>query len=599
MKRFLAIAVAVFFAMQSFAVQSLSAQFIPRDESRIFTFDKLSKTIIPLDAASQPSVKVEPAVPGFSVQATNGKYAIVVDKPVSAGQYAVSITSGGITQNVEWRVLPTSLEAKSMRSLAGTKFYFGKRISLRNRLPAEAELPLQQFKIDYQIGNDKPVTDNSYSEFWIGPNIPASARTVKFSIVWVYPQTGERVALFAREATPEQTPPEISCATALAEFNRYDAKTNTYFVDVKGISVDHEVPIDADNTDISISKSLRATLSNVEGEPVTIDYNAAETALRPYNNGEADVRSRWLLSAATVSIVNSAYDSSTGIFPVTLAIKGIEPSSTELRGAIALQTKAKIVNRKAGVSASSFSPPCVVAINLPVNRHLNKTKREELMEQVAATYAPTTEKSVRLSGEEFLRRQSWLAERIKKMSFSVITANEAITSAVRTLVNPLPQRTPALEIAEQECTNTDDIKKRIMKGQPVPQTLIEEGGSVRDCERVQEYYRQVAAHKRIQHIAMLIERKKDGSLGEVLGALALEKAGNNDLLITDRTLASPLKIWSADELKALQLHNGSLYDSLQQQITDVGKGIIERNVSLETTEFVPLAKSKSPAPKKK
>ncbi len=218
---------------------------------KFITFDKLQKTIIPLlFPCSQPIVKIEtnlagykletinrkralvfdkpipagvytitltsgglsenievkiqPNLAGYKLETVNGECALVFDKPVAAGVYTITFTSGGLTENIEWRVLPTALDPKSMPSLSSLKWYYGKRLSFRAKLPNEAELPLQQFKIDYQMGNDAPVQNNAYSESFIGPHIPASARIVKAAVVWVDPMTGERVILWQREFEPQQ-----------------------------------------------------------------------------------------------------------------------------------------------------------------------------------------------------------------------------------------------------------------------------------------------------------------------------------------------------------------------------------------------------------
>jgi hypothetical protein len=221
------------------------------EAEKIITFDKLQKTIIPLlFPCSQPivkietnlagykletinrkralvfdkpvpagvytitltsgglseniDVKIEPNLAGYKLETVNGECALVFDKPVAAGVYAITLTRGGLTENIEWRVLTTALDPKSMPSLASMKLYHSKRLSLRATLPREAEIPLQQFKIDYQIDNDAPVQNNAFSESWSGPYIPASARIVKAAVVWIYPITGERVILWQREIEPQQ-----------------------------------------------------------------------------------------------------------------------------------------------------------------------------------------------------------------------------------------------------------------------------------------------------------------------------------------------------------------------------------------------------------
>lgn len=582
----------------------LSAQSNRLVLEKVITFDKLQKTIIELGTASRPSLSILPSVAGFSVEENKGKFFLVVAKPVTEGVYSIVLNG---KDTLPWQVLPSRLDTKSMKALAALKLYYGKRLAFRARLPLEAELPLQQFKIDYQLGNEPPSIDNPFSESYVGPNIPASAKKVKFGVVWVYPPTGERVPLLSKEVTPEQTPPDISCQSVQAALKQFDAKKNIYYISINGVSVDYEVPIDADNTNPNASKSIKTMPSDVEVEPLELDLGTSETKLLPYTNDGPDKMSRWNASAQGISIAESVYDQTTGSFRIILAVAGIEPSSTYLKGTVAFKVGAKIVNRKAGVAARSQSLACIIPVEIPVNTHLAQEQREQLMKDVRAAYTPTIRKEVRLSGDEFLRRQFWFAESMKKMRFSVVRANESIVKSVRTLITPEPARTPELDAAEQECTNTADIKKRIQKLQPIPQTLIDEGGSPRDCEVVRDLYMQLASHESIAHVVMLVETTQDGKLGQIIGALALRRIPPpNGWVISDLALANPMKIWSVADIKAITLTGGSLYDALQQDIADMskqeetakGKDIIERKVIVETSEYVPLTK-KTPPPAKK
>ncbi|MCS6809110.1 MAG: hypothetical protein RML40_10125 [Bacteroidota bacterium] len=395
--------------------QQQPAPSISELDPKIIIFDKLQKTIIPF--ALTPSSYFKPGNPAVEIKGTPslaGKYKIeldeavassapldpqagikkrryrmVFDSPIPEGKYTITLSySGGgktDTASTELRVLPSKMEEKSMKTLAATKLYYGKRLSLRSKLLPEAELPLQQFKIDYQLGNEKKNADNPYSESWVGPNIPATAKKVKVDIVWVYPATGERVPLFSREIQPDQTPPEIACMNAVAELKSSSAaetargrrptgkkpvRPNDFQIVIKGIGVDYEVPIDADNRDPAASKSIKATLNDVE--PVgdaEVDYNSQDTQLRIYNGDEPDPTSTWVPNASTFSVVTGAFDASTGVFPVVISVKDLPPKppgeSRILRGTVAIKVGAKIVNRKAGASAPSQTPPCVIPINIP------------------------------------------------------------------------------------------------------------------------------------------------------------------------------------------------------------------------------------------
>lgn len=557
-------------------------------DEKIITFDKLSKTVIAFTASAQPTVTTEPSLEGqYTLAFADGKGTITFAKPVQAGSYIIRLSANGKTTATTWNVLPSKMDARSIRILSSLHLYYGKRLYLRSRLPAEAELPLQQFKIDYQFGNEAPKENNPYFESWTGPYIPTSATKVRTSVVWVYPMTGERVPLFTKETQPEQSPPDISCSNSTAKLTKYDAPTNTYFVEIRGISVDFEVPLDANNTDSNASKSIKATLADVKAEPVSLDFNSPDFALRVYRDDEPVEGSSWTPDPGTFRIVKADYDSASGSFPTTIAISGLPPFGTELRGSISIKAQATIVNQKNGVSATTNSF-CVVLFNLPINTHIPDTAKIAAIQRAAKEYIPTTTKTVRLAGSEFLKRQYWLSGRLRNQDFSLFTANEATIQTVRNIVSPAPVRTPALELAEQQCTNTDAIKNRYLKRQPVPQALIDEGGDPAACEAVQHFYAKVIAHAAVQHVVMLVSKPKGGKSAELLGALAL--GGRNKLIIRDTDLAVPLHVYSLEDLKAFHIDGSTtLYDMLANQLSNLDAGLLERNVTVETTEIVPVS----------
>jgi hypothetical protein len=387
-------------------------------DAKIITFDKLQRTVITfvlsptlyfkpgnpaIDIKGTPSLAGQFRIePDLSPESNNGgtpapltgaaanqprKYRMVFDKPIAAGTYniKVSYSGGGKTDTAssELKVLPSMLDAKSMKALSTLKLYYGKRLAFRAKLPSEAELPLQQFKIDYQLGNEKKMQDNPFAESYVGPNIPASAKKVKMDVVWINPGTGERVPLLSKEVTPEQTPPDISCQNVVAELKpsgtegpkkkatgKKPVQPSNFQVVIKGISVDYEVPIDADNKDPNASKSIKATLGEVEADgPADIDYAAPETKLIIYNGDEPDPTAAWSATGTTFSMTSGEFDAASGTFPITIQVKDLPPKPPAetriLRGTIAVKVGAKIVNRKAGTSAKSQAPPCIIPINIP------------------------------------------------------------------------------------------------------------------------------------------------------------------------------------------------------------------------------------------
>lgn len=647
-----AVALALNYAPQ---LSQLHAQILV--DPTIITFDKLTKTIIPFQATQKPTVKIEPNIEGqnFALNLKGNEGTLTFSKPVPAGDYTISYIYPGLTVKTAWKVLKSELDPK-YKSIRYLKFYYGKRISLRSQLPAEAELPLQQFKIDYQIGNEPKVQDNAYSESWVGPNVPASAKSVKYAIVWVYPVTGERVPLFSAEVRPEQTPPDITSSAARAEYKVPDTdqassnrQSTTFDIVIKGIDVDFEVPIDADNSTPNASKSIRATLGDVEAEEVTIDYSSPETVLRVYNGDEIDKSIQWKPTDKTLRIVKGQLDFTTGGFSILIRaeLPTIIPNESRiLRGTVALNVQAKIVNRRAGVSAVSSSPQPVVTINIP---YISPTPRVSTSASTGGVALPETEpeqdqtdaaekrskgdalradalckdctsdaarrspvwsvkstalreqlqrfmlalgrklppESLTPTAEVILQgeakkngRYSLVAIRIGKevatrqdinntmlmgwldilqmpfsengernYAFEVLPANvqeqerlriaelaiqsgayagrsvlrridnyrfagyaiyevdAAVARRLRETITPGLARSPALDIAEQECTNTDDIKKRISKKQPVPTAMIDEGGSPQDCQAVLNYYTALASLVRIGSAYIVVNER--------------------------------------------------------------------------------------------
>ncbi len=379
------------------------AQVVSIDE-KIITFDKLSKTVIPFVANAQPSIITEPSLEGqYTLAFANGKGTLTFAKPVQAGSYKIRLSASGKTTETSWKVLPTRLDSKSMKSLAAMKLYFGKRLWIRSGLPDEAELPLNQFSIDYQLGNEKLQPNNTFAEAWMGPNIPASAKKVFVSIVWEYHITGERVSLFTREIQPEQTPPEISCSNALA-------------------------------------------------------------------STEDDVMPK-TVSSSSPSVAPRSFD-------------GIEPTIVVAGEMMHLNV------------LGSFSVKDLAII--PLGADAVKRFREE--------YTPP-----------------------------IVLTN-------------------AINIAEQECTIADEIKKRVRQKNPIPQSMIDEGGSSADCEMVMNYYKALVSLRPIANVYAIVDKNsaREGKNPRLIGAIATpEPLGESAIEAEAAAFSRPIRFFSLPDLEAL------------------------------------------------
>lgn len=150
--------------------------------------------------------------------------------------------------------------------------------------------------------------------------------------------------------------------------------------------------------------------------------------------------------------------------------------------------------------------------------------------------------------------------RLSNYAYSNISLFEADYSATRrlreVLTPPLP-RTSALETAEQECANTEDIKKKISKGQPVSQALIDEGGSPNACETVKIYYSKMASLEQIGKVYIVTKRYTEGEKPEILGIVSIPPPSSlqaADPNFLRNALLSPLSVGTltAAELSAMK-----------------------------------------------
>ncbi|TAE28787.1 MAG: hypothetical protein EAZ92_07715 [Candidatus Kapaibacterium sp.] len=316
------------------------------------------------------------------------RYGILFDKPLPIGRYIVKLyhieKGQPDTSLCEWRVIESPFTKPSLKSMQSTKFYYGKPLSLRAKLVPELldfyTSGTNNFRVRYQFGVESPHSTGFTPNTWTGPFIPAFAKKMNLEVVWVDTLSNYSIPLFTREVIPEQTPPDILCTEARAESDDAEKLRKTpsskkaipppnFNIELKGIGVDFEVPMDADNKDPKKSKAVKATLNDIEAEtPASIDFTAPETKLSIYNGEEPDPKVTWDANATNFKVINGAFDPKTGTFPITILVSNLPPKPPAetriLRGTVAINASAKIVNRLAGAAAKSASPPCIVPINI-------------------------------------------------------------------------------------------------------------------------------------------------------------------------------------------------------------------------------------------
>jgi hypothetical protein len=202
----------------------------------------------------------------------------------------------------------------------------------------------------------------------------------------------------------------------------------------------------------------------------------------------------------------------------------------------------------------------------------------------------------------FLRKLDWY----KYSNISVFESDGAAQKRLSESLTPGYPRTQALETAEQECTNTDDIKKRVSKKQQVPQTMIDEGGSPQDCEAVKAYYTALAGLVRIGKVYIIAERYQDGNDPVILGVVSIQsptqqQAADPDFLKNALNAPIGVGVLDASELRqfktkeyekddstgAMQPVKGSIEGTGAENLYDYIKGIIKQNPIEKTTSIRP------------
>jgi hypothetical protein len=204
--------------------------------------------------------------------------------------------------------------------------------------------------------------------------------------------------------------------------------------------------------------------------------------------------------------------------------------------------------------------------------------------------------------KSFLRKLDWY----KYSNISVFEADNPTMKRLSEVLTPGLPRTQALETAEQECTNTDDIKKRITKKQQVPQSMIDEGGSPQDCEAIKSYYTALAGLQRIGRVYVITERYQDGSEPVILGVVSIQSPSQvqaADPEFLKNSLNAPLSIGvlDASDLKqfktkeyekddstgAMVAVKGSIEGTGSENMYDYIKSIIKQNPAEKTNAIRP------------
>jgi hypothetical protein len=263
--------------MQKNTIQSTRRMVIP--ESPVIIFDKLKKTVIRCVVSTGRffaypgsfSVKVEGngRIPKYSVvpESLTSVYgnidqpcpvSVIFEEPFTLGEHKLFIeyrSQKGIldTGSVVVRVLPASIDAKSIKALGNLKLYFGERLSMRIRLAGEAISLSKQCLIEWQFSNQEKANQVEFTESWLGPLISATTSTIRISIFWKYPLTGESVLLFTKQFEISQLCPEFTLNTAITKLSYHSIDSKEIELNIQNIFMNYMIPIDIDPSSININ----------------------------------------------------------------------------------------------------------------------------------------------------------------------------------------------------------------------------------------------------------------------------------------------------------------------------------------------------------
>ncbi len=519
----------------------LSAQIIV--DKTLTTFDKLSKTIIPFETTKKPTVVIEPSLEGlFTVEYANGKGQIVVRTPVTAGKYTVTFTNDDKTASVAWKVLPSTLDRESLKNLDSLHLYYGQRLVVQQKLLAESDLPLDQFIIEHQIGNI-PRLPSPYTDVWVGPYLSTTKR-VSWSVVWRYPPTGERITLFEKTIVPQQMPPNITSHEATVKIRSYDPSTGIATVTIDGLTVPPML-MGVDDSNPNDIKSIMGGTSNIEFSNQCIDYSATSLNVSAPKAASSDMSLSWKASDTTTLFID-------GMGVQTITIKFCKlPSVTpaewrRINGTLRLTFDARTVNLRGGIASAYKKHSLTIPIDFTYGARLSaKEMRQLYAEERTNVLKRFAQKPDIFRGKNALRR----LDNYRFAGYALYELDSLATNRLREHIAPPLPSIGSIYAAEEECTNTDDIKKRLSKNQSVPQSMIEDGGT--DCEKVRNYWQNVVGIGRIHRAFAVVNMRssKQDLIGIVFTKRTQRRPSDTTALAEELNTPQITGVFEPDDIK--------------------------------------------------
>jgi hypothetical protein len=325
------------------------------------TFEPLTKTIIPFTAAGEPRVSIEPSLEAgkFAVEALgNGDYQIVFREALPSKAYLITVASGQQQKTCSLLVISRAVrEIFSYRSA-----YFGRSIALETEIPLLAKLPREQFSIESRIDTEA-VKREPYTEAWESKIISTTTKRVSVSIIWTYPPSGERVAIFTKEYQPSPMPPSLHCNDV--RLTHSIPRAGSVDILVSGIAIGALLPLDS----AAPQTSARPLPPLVMFEEVkvlslpTLRYDPATMWLKLYIDSTI---SAFRITTETATILHSTENKSDGTFDVLVRIVGIPAGIRAVRGRLEFTANIAAQHPATDSTSKEGDAYCSIGINIPL-----------------------------------------------------------------------------------------------------------------------------------------------------------------------------------------------------------------------------------------
>ncbi len=202
-------------------------------QEEFYSFDKAQRIVIPFVAGpiipggKPPTVSIQPPLPfrladlgpelvagtAQAGAATNHKFELQINEPVSAGQYTIRITHTNVvgkqaTSEARLVVFPSRLEnAQDIDAMLQNSLFYGYTFQVVAQPSSGGKIPAAQFRTAILLGTDQqPIAPGLQAE----RDIPATASSVTVQVAWQNPYTGELVPLYEGTGLPQQRAPRIA-----------------------------------------------------------------------------------------------------------------------------------------------------------------------------------------------------------------------------------------------------------------------------------------------------------------------------------------------------------------------------------------------------